>query len=199
MAEGFSSRGMTFDPYRRDAMRRPWEMSAFEEAAPPFRAPLVDRGKQDPIAASMEEIGIRRQAENERQGQLIDTLEARQRVSNQLNPGIGRPGYLSPMERRQVVAGEMGQDRRQYQLLRRAYQGYARQGRGRRGDPEANLRAAAVLGQARDAGLNLSGAYNSRAREAEVRDQLSGAYRESIRGDMEEGQTRRFMAQTWRR
>jgi hypothetical protein len=153
--------------------------------------------QRDYLTSSMEEMGLRQKEENVRHGQMVDTLERKQNAASQLNPGIGSANYLSPMQRRQVVAGEMSQDRRQYQLLRRAYQGYARQGRGRRGDPEANLRAASVLGAARDSGLNLSAAYNTRTREAEVRDQLSGAWRESLGQDIEARKTQQFRARLW--
>jgi len=95
-------------------------------------------------------------------------------ITERRRDSLSDPNRMTAMDQRRIVASEQGADRRTYQLLRRAYQGHARAGRGRRGDPDANMRALEIFQGARGMGMNLSQAYQQRPREGQVRANLSG-------------------------
>jgi hypothetical protein len=94
-------------------------------------------------------------------------------ITERRRDSLSDPNRMTAMDQRRIVASEQGADRRTYQLLRRAYQGHARAGRGRRGDPDANLRALGVFEAANAMGMNLSQAYQQGPREGQVRANLT--------------------------
>jgi len=135
--------------------------TALQNLGQPMPAPSLEQGMPAPSlergmpAAPMPEGGNQ------------PTITERRRDS------LADPNRMTAMDQRRIVASEQGADRRTYQLLRRAYQGHARAGRGRRGDPDANMRALEIFQGANAMGMNLSQAYQQGPREGQVRANLS--------------------------